>query len=606
MRRAALLAVVACLLLAASERPLVSPERVGEHVRFLASPALKGRMSGTPELDRAARYIADYFRAAGLQPAVCDAKGKRSYYQDFQVTVGAKLGRQNRAAVRTAAGSVPLKLEKDYTPLNFSDSGQATLPVLFAGYGITAAEHNYDDYAHLDANGKAVIVLSHEPQEDNEKSVFDGRGLTTHATVTSKAINARNHGARAMIFVNDPVPHAGEEDRLLKLGSVTGPENAGLLVIHARGEVVERWLQPFGKTLAQLQSAIDESLKPQSFALDGVELHLAVDVQRLRARTRNVAGLLPGSDAKLREECVVLGAHYDHLGLGFRNSLAPQQTGQVHPGADDNASGTAGLLELARELAARKQSLKRSILFLAFSAEELGLLGSAHYTKQPLVPLEKTVAMLNLDMVGRPRDGKLTVGGADTSPIFREVLARANTVGLTVSYSSSGFGSSDHQSFYTKNIPVLFFFSGLHADYHKPSDTADRIQTADLARVATLALNVAQELARREERPAFVKLQEPQAPVGGGAGYGAYFGSIPDMGEEVRGVKFADVRPGSPAAQAGLRAGDILVQFAGKEITNLYDFTYALRAHKPGEEVQVTVLRGSERLTVTVKLAQRR
>jgi C-terminal processing protease CtpA/Prc len=215
--------------------------------------------------------------------------------------------------------------------------------------------------------------------------------------------------------------------------------------------------------------------------------------------------------------------------------------------------------------------------------------------------------MINLDMVGRPRDGKLYVGGVGTSPGFRAIVEQVNRTGLQLAFQESGYGSSDHTSFYVKNIPVLFFFSGLHADYHKPSDTPEKIQSADLARVADLAMGTALTLAAAELKPQFVRVQEAR-PVagGGGGGYGAYFGSIPDMGEEVQGVKFADVRDGSPAAKAGLKAGDVLVEFAGKEIKNLYDFTYALRAHRPGETVAVVVLRGGERVKVDVTLEVRK
>jgi len=394
----------------------------------------------------------------------------------------------------------------------------------------------------------------------------------------------------------------------MKFGSLTGPDNAGILLVQAKREVVDKWLAPSGKTLAQLQKDIDDKLASQSYYVPDARLDLRVEVRRITAETQNVVGVLRGRDANLTAEAVVIGAHYDHLGLGERNSLAPSQAGKVHAGADDNASGTSVLLELARALGERKRDLRRSIVFLAFSGEELGLLGSAYYTKNPEWPLEKTTAMINLDMVGRPKDGKLIIGGIGSSPGFKELVEKANRTGLNVSTTAGAFGgSSDHISFYVKNVPVLFFFSGLHADYHKPSDTPDKILAADAARVGDLAMQAALTLSSQDARPQFVRVQEAQpAAGGGGAGYGAYFGSIPDMGEEVVGVKFADVRDGSPAAKAGLKAGDLLVEFAGKEIKNLYDFTYALRAHKPGEEVSVTVMRGKEKITVKVKLEQRK
>jgi hypothetical protein len=595
-----LLALCAAAIVAA-QQPEISADKIKVHVEYLASQKMKGRFTGSPESDRAAEYIAAQFRTAGLQPAAAG----QSFYQRFTVTVGARLGKQNRAEAVVAGQKSALRTGTDYLPLNFSDSGEASVGLVFAGYGISADEYRYDDYLHMDVSGKAVIVLRQEPQKDDEKSPFEGRQPTQHSQIVNKAINARHHGARVMILVNDQ-PGAEEEDLLLKFGSLTGPENAGLLLIQVKREVVDRWLAPAGKTLAALQKEIDSKLQPQSFYVPDARLELRVDVRRISAQTRNVAGVLRGSDPQLAQEAVVIGAHYDHLGLGERNSLAPSQAGKVHAGADDNASGTSVMLEMMRALVARRKELKRSIVFLAFSGEELGLLGSAYYTKNPLWPLEKTAAMLNLDMVGRPRDNKLYVGGMGTSPVFPEIVNKANTTGLQLSFQQSGYGSSDHSSFYVKNVPVLFFFSGLHSDYHKPSDTPEKIQFPDAARVGDLAMRAAVEIANRRERPQFVRVQEAQPAVTGGAGYGAYFGSIPDMGEEVEGVKFADVRDGSPAAQAGLKAGDILVEFAGKPIKNLYDMTYALRAHKPGEEVMVTVRRGSERLTVKVKLAQRR
>ncbi|MCL4522841.1 MAG: M20/M25/M40 family metallo-hydrolase [Acidobacteria bacterium] len=597
-----ILLAVSAGLWAAEQQTAIAPEKIKAHVEYLASPAMKGRGTGTPELNKAANYIAKEFKRDGLEPLVGS-----SFFQKFRVTVGAELGKQNSATLMRGTDKTAFKVTSDWQPLNFSDSGAAAVPLAFAGFGITAPEYSYDDYTHMDVNGKAVIVLRQEPQKDDEKSKFEGKTPTQYSQIVNKAINARNHGAKVMVLVND-LPGQGEEDFLMKFGSLTGPENAGILLLQAKRDVVDKWLAPSGKSLTQLQKDIDDKLEPQSYAVPDATLDLRVDVRRITAETQNVVGVLRGRDPKLAEEAVVIGAHYDHLGLGEKNSLAPSQAGKVHAGADDNASGTSVLLELARALGERKRDLRRSIVFLAFSGEELGLLGSAYYTKNPQWPLEKTAAMINLDMVGRPKDGKLVIGGIGSSPGFKEMIEKSNRTGLKVSTTAGAFGgSSDHISFYVKNVPVLFFFSGLHADYHKPSDTPDKILPAEAARVGDLAMQAALTLSSQDARPLFVRVQEAQpAAGGGGAGYGAYFGSIPDMGEEVVGVKFADVRDGSPAQKAGLKAGDILVDFAGKEIKNLYDFTYALRAHKPGEEINVTVLRGKEKLVVKVKLEQRR
>lgn len=599
-RWSAVLLLALALGLTAAEKPLISPEKLRAHIEYLAGPKLKGRGTGTPELNKASQYIAEQFKRAGLQPI-----GGKSYFQKFQVTVGAKLGSKNNVEFSRGAERTALRVQQDFVPLNFSDTGEATAGLVFAGFGITAPEFKYDDYTGLDVKDKAVIVLRNEPQKDDEKSAFDGKQPTNHSQIVNKAINARNHGARVMVLLND-TPGPGEEDVLVKFGTLTGPDNAGLLLVQAKREVVDKWLAASGKNLAQLQKTIDEKFQPQSYEVPDTKLQVRIDVRHIKADTQNVVGVLRGSDPKMAEEAVVIGAHYDHLGLGTKSSLAPSQVGKPHYGADDNASGTSVMLELVRVLVEQRQGLRRTIVFLAFSGEELGLLGSSYYTKNPLWPMERTVAMINLDMVGRPKDSKLFIGGMGTSPAFKEIIEKANVTNMQLSFQQSGYGSSDHSSFYVKNIPVLFFFSGLHADYHKPSDTPEKIQYADAARVGDIAMRAAETLANQDGRPLFVRVQEERPMGGGGGGYGAYFGSIPDMGEEVEGVKFADVRDGSPAAKAGLKGGDILIEFAGKPIKNLYDFTYALRAHRPGEEITVVVLRGKEKLTVPVKLEQRK
>lgn len=330
------------------------------------------------------------------------------------------------------------------------------------------------------------------------------------------------------------------------------------------------------------------------------------DIRGSRPQARNVVAALAGRDPTLRDEWVVIGAHYDHLGLGERGSLAPSARGQIHHGADDNASGTSGVLELARLAATGTRRFGRSLLFTTFAGEELGLLGSAYFTNHPPVPIEAMAAMINMDMIGRPRNRRVFVGGVGTSPALRPWLDELNRrVGLQLDYSDSGFGSSDHTSFTVKHIPVLFFFSGLHGDYHKPSDTFDKIDADGARQVLSLVYLMMERLANDPARPQWTAVDEGAPSAGGGSGYGPYFGSIPDFGA-ASGVLFAEVRPGSPAAQAGLRAGDLLVEFDGKPIQNLYDFTYALRAKKPGDVVRVIVRRNDMPVAVTVLLEARR
>jgi hypothetical protein len=591
------------IIFAAAGDAAFDADRYLNHIKYLASPELRGRASGSPELEKAAEYIAGQFRSDGLKPL----EGG-TYLQAFPITTSAKLGKGNRFDFSNGSNRQDLQPNKDFSPFDFSSSGKASGGVVFAGYGITAPEYNYDDYAGIDVTGKFVIVLAHEPQEYDEKSVFEGKVYTDHAQNYSKAANARRHGAAGVILVNDRINHKTSADELEAFGKAEGPANAGILFVQVKEDVVEPWFQAAGKDLMDLERGIDEDLKPRSFALAGLEVHEKVDVERAVKTVHNVLGWLPGET----DEYLIIGAHYDHLGLGGRFSLAPSMTGTVHPGADDNASGTAGVIELARHFATLPKP-KRGILFMTFAGEELGLLGSGYYVNHPDLPLDKAVTMINMDMIGRVRDGKLFIGGVRTGTTLRSDLdAITPRFSLHVDYSdSSGYGSSDHTSFTAKQIPALFFFSGLHADYHKPSDTWDKINAAGAVDVLQLVADIADRIDEQPDRPQFIRVEEKiNAPSGisgsAGSGYGPNFGSVPDFADQPRGVRFADVTPGSPAALAGLKAGDVLVGFGGTPIQNLYDFTYALRARKPGDQVEVEVLRDGKTITATVHLTARK
>jgi aminopeptidase YwaD len=565
----------------------------------LTQPRMEGRGDGLKGLTRAEHVLVDRYKSLGLEPA-----GTKGFLQPFTVTTGAKLRGNNHFTIQNGETKTTLKLDQDYVPFSFSSSGTATASLLFVGYGATAEEFGYDDYAGLDAKGKIVVVLRYEPSGFAAKS--GNQGLTTHAQLISKAINARNHGATGMILVNGKLGD-GEEDLLTRFGSVGGPENVGLLFVQVKNTGADEWFRTAGKSLKDIQEQINSSSKPASFAFpDTFHATLAVDVETTHATVNNVLAYLPGKT----DEYVIVGAHYDHLGRGTFDSLAPSQIGQIHPGADDNASGTAGVLELARILAPLKGQLRRGIFFMSFAGEELGLLGSAAWVKDPTRPLDKAVAMLNMDMIGRIKENKVYIGGVGTGSTLQKVLDEAHgDTPLKFEISQSGYTSSDHTSFVTKRIPVLFFFSGLHSDYHKPSDTWDKINPDAAAGLLNVVARATVELASNSEKPTFINVVEnnPHSGVtGGGGGYGPYFGSIPDFGQTENGVKFSDVKPGSPAAKAGLKAGDVLIQFGDKPIKNLYDFTDALRRSKVGDVVPVTVLRDGKELKVEVKLEQRR
>jgi hypothetical protein len=594
-----LLTFAAALLLVAASTPFqpADPTRYLNDIKTLAAPDMEGRGAGTKGLTRAEHLIEKRYKELGLQPA-----GVNGYAQPFSVITGAQLKSDNHLIVESAGAKTNLKINQDFVPFSFSASGQVAGPVVFAGYGATADEFHYDDYAGLDVKDKIVIVLRYEPSGFAEKSGH--QGLTPHSQLITKAINARNHGAKAVVVVNGKLGD-GEEDLLTRFGSVSGPENAGIVFVQVKNAVADSWLQAAGKSLKAVQAEINSTTKPASFALpDSLRVSLHIDIATTRATVNNVLAWLPGQS----DEYLIIGAHYDHLGRGNVDSLAPSQIGQIHPGADDNASGTAGVLELARLLAPERGQLKRSILFMNFAGEELGLLGSAEWVKEPTRPLAKAVAMINMDMIGRIKDDKVYIGGVGTGSTFKSVLEQAQKdTPFKIEYSAGGYASSDHTSFVAKKIPVLFFFSGLHSDYHKPSDTWDKINAPSAARLLDMIGNVAVQLANAEETPVFQVVAEEKPPAGGGGGgYGPYFGSIPDFGQTENGVKFADVKPNSPAAKAGLKAGDVLVQFGDKPIKNLYDFTDALRRSKVGDVVEVKVLRDGQPVRASVKLEQRK
>src|SRR5579871_6839905 len=592
-----LAAAVALFTAASTPTPQADPTRYLTDVKALASPEMEGRGAGSKGLTRAEHLIEKRYKELHLDPA-----GVNGYAQPFSVITGARLKSDNSCSVLQNSSRIDLKIERDFVPFSFSASGKVDAPLVFAGYGATAEEFHYDDYAGLDVKDKIVVVLRYEPSSFGEKS--GNHGLTQHSQLITKAINARNHGAKAIIVVNGKLGD-GEEDLLTRFGSVSGPENVGIVIVQVKNDVANTWFEFAHRSLKEVQDQINSTTKPASFDFDGtLRVSLQIDIETTRATVNNLLAWLPGQT----DEYVIIGAHYDHLGRGNFDSLAPSQIGQIHPGADDNASGTAGVLELARLLAPQRGQLKRSILFMNFAGEELGLLGSAAWVKEPTRPLAKAVAMINMDMIGRIKDDKVYIGGVGTGSTFKALLEQdQKDAPFKIEYSAGGYSSSDHTSFVAKQIPVLFFFSGLHSDYHKPSDTWDKINAPSAARLLDMVEDVAVQLANAQDPPTFQVVAEDKPPAGGGGGgYGPYFGSIPDFGQTENGVRFSDVKPDSPAAKAGFKAGDVLVQFGDRPIKNLYDFTDALRRSKVGDVVEVKVLRDGQPVTASVKLEQRK
>jgi hypothetical protein len=377
---------------------------------------------------------------------------------------------------------------------------------------------------------------------------------------------------------------------------------SGLIAAAISERVANAMLGGSGLTLADAQRAIEAHGRPHSLALKD-SATVTVTLRRTREKIANVVGRLPGRDTS---RTLVIGAHYDHLGMGGESSLAPNEHAP-HVGADDNASGTAALLAVAERFAAREEPPQHTILFAAFTGEESGLLGSGHFVDDPPRPLESVEAMINMDMVGRLREGKLMVMGAGTAAEFPALLENANAkAGFVLKTSSDGYGPSDHSSFYKRQVPVLMLFTGAHADYHKPSDTPDKIEAAGLARVARFASDLLDSLDRRPKVTYHKAASDSSTGrIAGGGGYGAWLGTIPDYMQTEGGVLLSGVRDNSPASAAGLRGGDTIVRFDGVRVDNIYDYTFALRSRKPGQQVRITVKRGGGETDLVATLGRR-
>jgi hypothetical protein len=505
---AAAAAVVGLIAGAAALRADIEPDALLAHIKFLASDELKGRGNGTEGLDRAAEYIARGFSEAGLQPAGKDG----TWFQPFEIVAGLSVGRDNRLTIEHGETRVMLTLGASYYPLaapsnetpSVASAELDDVPLVFAGYGLVVPSPAYDDYAKVDVKGKAVLIFSHEPQERDPNSRFNGTRPIPQTSLQAKAAAARTRGARALLVVSDP-SHQVDEAQYELFGADPDAENHGIPVLRIRRNEMQPLIDAWG--LEAVATAIDKDLAPRSMPLPGATVDYVEHLSKNRQIVRNVVGIVPGSDAARAGEAVVIGAHYDHVGLGGRFSAAPELTGQIHNGADDNASGTAAIIEMAREVRAQRARFPRTIVFVAFAGEERGLLGSAFYANAPPVPIENTIAMLNLDMVGRAQ-GAVDVSGLEVSPSMeKDLAAAAKTSGseLNIRRQGPGAGRSDDSSFIAKRIPAINFFTGFHADYHRPTDDWEKIDAAGTRRVATLALELAARLAARSDKPEFVQ-----------------------------------------------------------------------------------------------------
>jgi hypothetical protein len=501
MRPAVLATFVAAwgLVLAAAGPP-ISPDNLRAHLQFLSSDDMRGRANGSPELDKAAEYIARQFEQAGLRPGGVDG-----WFQPFELVAGLTVGEGNQLSLSARGRTATFTLGRTYYPLATPTAAVAPLQgldVVFAGYGISAPQANYDDYAGLDVQGKAVLIFSHEPQENRANSRLNGARPLAQTTLEAKVSAAHTRGARLLVVVGDPT-HVSDQADYGLFAADPDAEDAEIPVLRIRRREAQPIVNLF--LLDARARGIDEDLVPRSGPLAGAKISYTENLTKNRRTVRNVVGVLPGSDAARRDQAIVIGAHYDHVGVGGHLSVSPERVGQIHNGADDNASGTSAIIEMARVAAADRSRFPRTLVFVAFAGEERGLLGSAHYTTIPPVPIAETWAMLNLDMVGRA-DGSVDVSGLEVSPSMEaDLKAASKASSLDVRRSGPGAGRSDDSSFLDRRVPAINFFTGFHGDYHRPSDDWERVDLPGTSQVATLALELAAQLAARAAKPEFVQ-----------------------------------------------------------------------------------------------------
>jgi Zn-dependent M28 family amino/carboxypeptidase len=645
---------------------LESRARIASDLQFLSSDALKGRDTGSQEIDQAADFIASRFESLGFNISLFDG----GPFQDFtalkEVVPGAADQNFVSFEASESAGEVkPWAMEQAFMPLALGASGKVSAPLVFAGYGITAPEQGYDDYAGMDVSGKIVVVFRGEPRRTRSDNPFGGRGSSRFAFFTTKVQNAVEHGAAGLLIVNhagavaDSIAAASSrlENQQKQLDEVKKkleslPQEAAnakanlessmqlmqsqldalqadvaqapeaLLSTNQAGQSgdnikipvasigrksLESLLQKVGAegtvqaSLDRIESAIDDDLKPISFELPGVTAALSALVETKEIKAKNVVAEFPGAGA-LANETIVIGAHYDHVGMGGNGSLAPG-TFAIHNGADDNGSGTVTMLELAHRLSKVNLESRRRIVFIAFTAEERGLLGSKHYAREPRFPLEDTAAMINLDMVGRlsEEDG-MTVFGTATAPSFDGLVDQWNEKAkLPITKDPSGYGPSDHTSFYEKQVPVLFFFTGLHSDYHRPSDDFEKINLDGMVRITDMVYDAAIHLATVEERPKF-QTTGPGAGVGR-IRRGPYLGvQLEDRDSKVFVIEAV---AGGPAEIAGLRPGDQILKIGETLTDSTSAVQESVQKFLPGNSVQIVISRGGDEITVQAKLVRR-
>jgi hypothetical protein len=586
-----------------------APSRIRTHVTTLASEQFDGRLVGSDGEKLAGEYLISELRRIGARPL----PGRTDSRLPFEFTAGTRDGGSSLTLTSSSSGVARAftTAGRDIQALSFSDNGETSGPLVFAGYGIVVPEaqnFGYDSYAGLDVKDKIVLVLRYFPEDADPKT----KGiLVRYADLRYKAMAARQRGAKAILVVTGPrSPNAGE---IIPMSFDTALAGSGIVAASISGAVGSAIFQSLGdpaRTLAASQESLDTA-NPHvaGFAIPDMSITIRTNVVRETRMGHNVVAFLPATapTGGMNKPWIVLGAHYDHLGRGENGSSLADKSdaGKVHYGADDNASGTAAVLAVGERLG--DQQRRRNVLLVFWSGEEIGLIGSSAFVNQPPVPLDQVAAYLNFDMVGRMQDNKLIVQATGTSPVWGRILEQTNVAaGFDLAVQADPYQPTDVASFNQAGVPSLNFFTGTHTDYHKPSDTADKIGYEDLDRVVDFAAAIVQRIDGTIEAPAFTKVEQTQAPGGGRAGIRLFTGTIPDYASDVKGLLLGGVIGGGPAEQAGLQKGDVIIEIAGQTIANVYDYTYALEVLKIGEPAKVVYLRNGERREATLVPAARR
>jgi hypothetical protein len=593
--RARRITVLAALWVAALGPPAFGQDNASKlkaHVAALASAAEEGRMTGSAGERRAAEYIVAQLRRIGAQPLA----GRDGYRLPFQFTAGARDGGSSIEVAQAGAERARFAAGEDIRALSLSDSAAVSGRVVFAGYGIVMPEGQgagYDSYASVDVKDKIVLVLRYFP----ENAPAPARHLLArYAGLRYKALAARSRGAKALLVVTGPhSPNAGET---IPMSFDTALAGSGIVAASIGARVAETLFARSGRKLADVQAALDGGEPRPGSDLRDVTVTLEASVVREQRTANNIVAYLPAtsSGGTTPKPWIALGAHYDHLGHGEAgNSLAgKEESGRVHHGADDNASGTAAVLAAGETMA--RAPRQADVLLCFWSGEELGLLGSAAFVANAPVPLERIAAYLNFDMVGRMQDNKLIVQATGTSPAWPRILERENVrAGFDLALHEDPYQPTDVATFNQAGVPSLNFFTGAHADYHRPSDTADKIDYEGLERIAEYAAAIVQRIAALEAPPAFAKVAPKAGERPSRAGVRVFTGTIPDYTAEAKGLLLGGVIGGGPADQAGLRKGDLIVAIGSQTIANIYDYTYALDALKAGEPAKVVYVRDGQR-----------